>query len=513
MTRLLFIGIDALDAVQVDKFGDLLPNIRRLRETGHYVRFESVWPPDSETAWASIYTGWNPARHGVFRFVDPLEKTATYVLEEPENGMLKGNTFWDLAGSAGCRVNVLFPHVGYPAWPVNGLMITRASVGEGVSITPPEASRIYNLEGLSGVKGLIGRHGEAYLKAIRQLVERQLELNLTLLADNDWDLFFSYWSALDLIQHQFWAYCDPGDPTYPGDSPFRYAIHDFYVLHDQIVGRLLEQVDKNTTVIVMSDHGHGMRPIRLFNINRLLREHGYLFLKAGTSDTSSGLIRRAKAGVMDTVTRFGIGNYVANAMKLAPWVKKLYIGNNLDLDRTIACTTDMSGIKAYAYGGIRIARQNLNGRSYEKTCEEIMALLWQVHDPEQGTGPIIRWIKPREELYSGPHIGEYPDLVFELNPAYGAGWDATGSLFDVSHTHNLYSGSHLGGNALFMMAGPNAERVSRAPTMMDIAPTVLDVLGVAVPQGLDGTSFLKTPALCAENVDSHYREVITHDDE
>lgn len=509
MSRLLIIGVDALDAAQVQRFTGQLPNISRLRQEGYYARLESVWPPDSETAWASIYTGWNPARHGILRFVDPLEKTAAYVRQERDSAVIRGHTFWDIAGAAQRRVCVLFPHIGYPSWSVNGMMFTRASLDEEISVTPPEMRALYDLRGLNDVRGLAGRRREEYLRANRRQVERQLELTIRLLREADWDLFFSYWSALDLIQHQFWSYCDDQDPTHPGNTPFRHTIRDFYILHDQVVGALAAEVEPDTSVMLLSDHGHGMRPARIFNINRILREHGLLALKHSAANTWTNLLKRVKNGLTGLVGEYELGSVASRVLKSAPWTKKLYLSvADLDLKRTIAYTTDMSGIKAYSYGGIRIVRENLKGRPYESVIERIMNLLRAAQDPDNSDRPVVRWVKPREQLYSGPFIREYPDLVFELSPGYGAGWDATGPLFDVSPSHGLYPGSHLRSNAILLLTGPDAKRVARAPSsLMDIAPTILDTLGVPAPADADGSSILK-PAFaqastrCTGRIDS-----------
>lgn len=492
MGKLLLIAIDALDAEQIDRFASHLPNIARLRQEGFYARLASVWPPDSETAWASIYTGWNPARHGILQFVDPLEKSGSYLIHERDNSVIRGHTFWDIAGRAGRKVCVLFPHIGYPSWPVNGLMVTRASTEDEVSVIPDEARGRYDLSDLGGVKGLAGRQMQAYVDANRNLVARQLEFSRRVLCEEEWDLCFTYWSALDLIQHQFWAYCNPQDPTFPGETSFLHTIRDFYVLHDQVIGQLLSQASADTTVIVMSDHGHRMRPVKTLNINRVLREFGFLALKRGTEGDRTDILRRMRNGVVDLVGRFQLGNVAARVLKKAPWAKKLYLStSNLDLDRTIAYTTDMSGIKAYSYGGIRIVRGNLGDRSYEAVRDEIVALLLAIPDPDK-SGRLVRWVKRPEELYDGPYLAKYPDLIFELRPDYGAGWDAAGPLFDVSLSHSFYPGSHSGSNAVFMLAGLNTTRVLRVPTsLMDIAPTVLDILDVPLPEDMDGDSILK----------------------
>ncbi|MHA2275931.1 MAG: alkaline phosphatase family protein, partial [Candidatus Kariarchaeaceae archaeon] len=436
--------------------------------------------------------GWNPAHHGIFQFVDPLQKTSTYISKERDNTIFRGHTFWDLAGKAGRNSCVLFPHVGYPSWQVNGVMVTRAAQDMDVSIYPPDLKEQYNLGGLNSVKGLAGRNRQGYLDANRQLVERQLEINLQLMRQQRWDLFFTYWSALDLIQHQFWAHCDPDDPTYVDDNPFRNVIKDFYILHDRVIGQLISEVEPETDILVISDHGHGMRPVKIFNINRLLLDNEFLFLKTSAHSRRTNLAKRLKNELTNFITRNELGGLASKILKLAPWTKQIYVSTlNLDYERTIAYITDMSGIKAYAYGGIQIAHQNLKGLSYQVVRNAVIALLQDARDPSLGDTPIVKWAKPREALYSGPYIDEFPDIVFELCQEYGAGWDASGPLFDVSLSHNLYPGSHIGSNAVFILSGPQAARINRSPeSLMDIAPTILDLLDLPIDNDLDGESIL-----------------------
>jgi predicted AlkP superfamily phosphohydrolase/phosphomutase len=308
----------------------------------------------------------------------------------------------------------------------------------------------------------------------------------------DWDLFFTYWSALDLIQHQFWAHCDPDDPTYVDDNPFRNVIKDFYILHDCVIGQLISETDPETDTLVISDHGHGMRPVKIFNINRLLLDNGLLFLKTSAHSRRMDVVKRLKNELTNFITRNELGGLASKILKLAPWTKQVYVSTlNLDNERTIAYITDMSGIKAYAYGGIQIAHQNLKGLSYQVVRNAVIALLQDARDPSLGDTPIVKWAKPREALYSGPYIDEFPDIVFELCQEYGAGWDASGPLFDVSLSHNLYPGSHIGSNAVFILSGPQAARINRSPeSLMDIAPTILDLLDLPIDNDLDGESIL-----------------------
>ena len=112
---------------------------------------------------------------------------------------------------------------------------------------------------------------------------------------------------------------------------------------------------------------------------------------------------------------------------------------------------------------INIVRSNIKDDSYERVREKIMTILNSVQDPDNPQKKIIKWIKPREELYTGSYLEKYPDLVFELDSDYGAGWDPAGSLFDVSRSHSLYPGSHMASNAVFFYHGPDQEKILHPP--------------------------------------------------
>jgi len=128
MSRLVVIGIDALDSKTLSSLKDRLPNFRKLMDSGPQVEFDGVFPPDSPTSWASIFTGLNPANHGIVLFVDPLRRVSTMITKDVDDQTIRGKTFWDIAGRAGKKVCII-PHLlGYPPWDVNGVMIGRSGI-------------------------------------------------------------------------------------------------------------------------------------------------------------------------------------------------------------------------------------------------------------------------------------------------------------------------------------------------------------------------------------------------
>ena len=156
----------------LEQFAADLPNFARLRASATSLKVRSTFPPDSDTAWATISTGLNPAEHGIVRFIDPLEKSYQILNVGSANEMLRGRTFWELAGNAGYRTHAIFPHLCYPIWPVPGTMVARGSSVVDVQANPPDVLAEYPVpQVLTGVRGLPDRNLTA-MRAIRPCSHR-----------------------------------------------------------------------------------------------------------------------------------------------------------------------------------------------------------------------------------------------------------------------------------------------------------------------------------------------------
>lgn len=109
MSRILIIGIDGMDRELIEEFKDDLPNLRKIQSLSPKVNLTSTFPPDSETAWSSIYTGLNPAKHGVVHFIDPLEKSLLNQTKDADSESIRGHTFWDKASEGENKFVSYFP--------------------------------------------------------------------------------------------------------------------------------------------------------------------------------------------------------------------------------------------------------------------------------------------------------------------------------------------------------------------------------------------------------------------
>lgn len=452
MDKLFIFGIDALDYDLLLKYINVLPNFKKLISGGYLSRSQSVFPPDSDTVWSTIYTGLSPAEHGVVNFVDPLSKSTKYLTSETDNSFLHNKTFWDVASRQGKKVIVLFPHVGFPPWEVNGIMVSRSSTEDIIQAYPKDIKFDFDLNKLKTIKGFPSGKNELkkFINKHYELINNEAKFSSKLLKTEKWDLFFVYSSSLDVVKHFVWKYCDENDPSYPGNNELEGTIRDLYLLYDKLLGRYLEQLPSECSLIVLSDHGHGGRPQKLFNINEFLRRHNFLQTVQSKNHTNIVFMEKFKRLALDIIGKYELGKYASNFLKIVPSLRKLYTSPLLiDWNNTVAYTSDLSGIKAYSYGGIVINRRNIEESQYEEIRDKIISLLSELKQ-QNSDRSLFGFIMKREELYEGEFLHKYPDIVFNLNNNYGAGWEVNGELFSISSMHSIVPGSHKSDSAVFI---------------------------------------------------------------
>ncbi|KUK17001.1 alkaline phosphatase family protein [Thermococcus sibiricus] len=494
-SKVLIIGIDSMDRLLLEQYLEDLPTFREVKEKTPPLNMKSVFPPDSDTAWASIYTGLYPTKHGVVTFVDPLEKSLKIQTEESDANKIRGKTFWDYLTKKRHFSVILLPHIAYPPWEINGIFVSRSRVKDDVKSQSPDLPIRFDLSRLNPPKGVPKKDTKtlrSLVKKYKELVKNETNFFEKMIKNTDWNLFFAYSSALDAIQHYFWSYCDPTDPAYPGKNEFETVIREFYMLYDNLVRRLLNHIDENTIVLILSDHGHTKRPEFVVNLNKILKDLGLLSTSQNVTSTTLDRIKEITAYL---VSKYNLGWIASKVLRFFPSVKDVYSKpSSIDWENTIAYTTDMSGIKSYTYGGIIINKNLLkNVEEYEKIREYIINNLSFILHPETGEN-LVEWVIKRESLYGdGEYLHLYPDILVQLKEGFGIGHKATGPLITKAHTSNIVPGSHRGDTPILFVYSPDKKiNVSKKDVeLVDIAPTILDLFGIDWRNyNMDGKSIL-----------------------
>jgi predicted AlkP superfamily phosphohydrolase/phosphomutase len=104
-------------------------------------------------------------------------------------------------------------------------------------------------------------------------------------------------------------------------------------------------------------------------------------------------------------------------------------------------------------------------------------------------GKVVETIYRREELYHGEHLDKAPDIVFLPTRLeyFGFGEYEFGSHKIIEPMRRGISGTHrMNGVLIAYGAGVRPGAVVENASLEDLAPTILHLMGEAVPQHMDG---------------------------
>ena len=485
--QVAIIGIDSLDPNIILKYRSHLPNLSRMVDQSPTLTSKSVFPVDTIPAWVSIYTGLLPVHHGLIYVYDVFDPHLSDLAKLDLTGF-KGKTFWDYAGQEGCKVALVMPHLAYPAWGVNGIMVSRSPFEQridelrttrDISVYPEWVREKYELpDASSDVWGQFPgkKHLREWIALGSEVIEKEKSIGLQLFEREKWDLFFIYFSILDTVQHRLWRFFDPNDPTYPGKNDYDRVIIDFYLAFDSLIGEF-QNANGDATLIVMSDHGHHMRPIRTVNVNEYLRRCGYLRQQG----KNSRLKRQLSRTLLGAASKFNIEptlmKFMVRSKRMTRVGKSLYSSSgSIDRKRSVAFLSTFAGIKSYSFGGIEINSDALSDTEYAKVVAELEIRLLELKTLNGDSAVICT--KRRDELCAeGCGTTIYPDLLFELKEDFGVGWELHSDLFGRAYDHNVASGGH-GKVATFLITGAEKPMAKDDVRIIDAAPTILDLLGI-----------------------------------
>lgn len=284
------------------------------------------------------------------------------------------------------------------------------------------------------------------------------------------DLVISWIGVVDTTQHGYWRFMDPAHPLYAEEGRRRYgdAIQRVYQWLDGMVGRLIEAMDQEAFLLIVSDHGcAGWR--RSVHLNTWLWREGYLALKEG---------QEGPAGQP--------APFPGDAQAAVPF-------SQVDWPRT----------RAYAVGCGKIY-VNLRGREGQGRVspgaeaaaleDELIARLLAWRDPADGQA-VVNAVYRSRDVQWGPHMHRAPELIVGLRGGYRVAWS---SMSWISRGEPLVdnlgkvSGDHISMDYALvpgtLLSNARLDLGRGAPHLVDVAPTVLDYFGLEAPADMDGRS-------------------------
>ena len=244
----------------------------------------------------------------------------------------------------------------------------------------------------------------------------------------------------DRLKHLFWRNnVEEENFEIPGE------IEEYYTDKDKFLGEVLSKMDDHTKLIIFSDHGFGNFQ-RQVNINSWLAKEGYIKIK---------------------------GNKEDSLFKFVDW----------------------ENTKAYSVGftSLYINMKNredlgiVRKEEYEEVLNEILNKLKNLRDNEK---LVFTRLYKGKEIYKGEYSNLAPDIVLGFSQGYRMSWkNAIGALDSeiISDNDGEWRGDHLMDRShvpgvLFT----NFKINKKNPSIMDIAPTILKICDIKIPEDIDG---------------------------
>jgi predicted AlkP superfamily phosphohydrolase/phosphomutase len=526
--RLLIVGLDAatFDLICPWVAEGKLPNIAALMKNGGWGRLASILPPITPPAWTSFMTGKNPGKHGIFHFLGG--RPGTYKLSYLNAASRRAKTIWRMLSDSGYTVGTMNIPFTYPPEHLNGFQISGMD-------TPSEKSPfIYPPELRSELVNLLGRfqldlrylgymttnaRREQVLAELDRLDHQWLSASLYLMEKHPADVMMFTFMSIDTVQHHFWQYMDATHYLHNPAAVERFgnAVLRVYQRLDDAVGQMLQKISSETSVIVVSDHGGGPTSDRVVYLNRYLAQLGLLHYRKDERSALNKLAHKIVRGSYKLLNSTLSSRQKSFLARTLPRLRKSFESavtsfNQIDWTRTKAYCSEMVA----AAPSIWINRKGVKPRGiveqseHEPLLKLISDKLKQLKDPRTDE-PVIKRILRREEIFHGPYANEAADLLLDW-------WET--SHFSTSHsfpedmlkpaveirerspsTRAEWGGTHRRDGILIAYGAPFKKGAEiRGARLIDMAPTILYLLGQPVPEDMDGRVLeeLFEPALIAE---------------
>jgi predicted AlkP superfamily phosphohydrolase/phosphomutase len=501
-------GLDGVPPELVDRGIDAgrLPNFERMRAEGTDGTTRSTVPPLSMIAWSSFATGRNPGNHGVYNFM--LKEKGEYGTDFVNADTLREQSVpvWEYLDAEGHRSGVMNVMPGYPPSRTSGFHIS-----DNIT-TPSSGSYAFPDELQQDIEERVGEYDvdpyegyddgtdEENLKGLLdnffEIERNRIEVAKLLVEEYPCDFYSLVFSGPDNVLHVLGHVLDETHPKHDPDIAARFDDKplELLELYDEFLGWVMERMDDEDTVMVLSDHGHG--PVyQTINLNSWLYNAGYLELQSRPwtrlKQFGYNHVYDAVETVMSELNLFSklkMGVARTNGGGSGPDLAELLTISRKDIDWSeTAAFTVASGGQIYINTDDH-DEGAVPEHEYDEVRERLREELLAIKHPERGDR-VIDSVLYGEDVYGDGYADTRPDLVCMPAPGYQIQYPQTMKTKRV-FADPPKTGSHTSMNEMhgifYAWGGPVESETGVTVDLTDFAPTACSLLDVPVPEEMDG---------------------------
>jgi predicted AlkP superfamily phosphohydrolase/phosphomutase/tetratricopeptide (TPR) repeat protein len=260
-----------------------LPALKTLMGRGISGKIRTLDPPLSPMLWTSIATGVRADKHGILGFVEPSPNGEN--IRPVSSTSRKVKAIWNILNQNGKRSNVVGWWPSYPVEPINGIMVSdrflapeivhpEKELSKDGMIHPADLYKTFNefkvatgdITGDMLFPFLPNIEHDEHLKEhniltqVRKNIAHASNVHAAFtyaLQESEWDFAAVYYEALDMFCHIGMKFAPPYRDAVKRKNydDFKEIVESAYRFHDLMLGRLLDIIDPETNIILLSDHG------------------------------------------------------------------------------------------------------------------------------------------------------------------------------------------------------------------------------------------------------------------
>jgi predicted AlkP superfamily phosphohydrolase/phosphomutase len=488
--RFLILGLDGGTFDLLDPLMDAgeLPFLASMVRSGLRAPLTTVYPAKTIPAWYSLATGQDPGQLGIYGFTEPTARLGESRLVQT---FRPAEAIWDRLSRQGLKVGVLNFPLG-AAYPLHGFVIPGMFSDHPVPYPQDLGAEVEGTLGAPYPSELpVHRESDRatwLALATRNVVQRGKSAAALAMRHRP-DFLFSLFRETDRVEHQYWSELSRSVDEIPRDL----------LLFWRAVDRACREVDTAfraaggpAVTLVVSDHGHGEVHSDFFT-NRWLAEQGLLVFRDGEDVGGRNLIAR----MLLWTQRHGFGRALAKPVAdllrggRAKGISQ-FLSGEASFEQ-MAERIDWKRTVAYSYPvpeGIY-----LNPQNPDLTPERRAAVVAGIRERLEAYADAKIEVLAPESIYHGPAFGPAPSLLIRVDGM------RTEPRMDFSYPrpllrdrpHFFYGcGNHrMDGILIGAGDGIDAGTTDGPLSLLDIAPTVLDGMGVGPTAAMRGRSFLR----------------------
>lgn len=503
--KTLLLGLDAASWNYLEPLlsAGCLPTLQHLINSGVHGTMQSTIPAKTPTAWASIITGKNPGKHGIFDMVWRSPSTYDFV---PTSARVRiGTPFWKYLNDKGIRVGLVNIPFTYPPESLDGFCVAGFGTPDSArNITYP-ADLLEVIETKWGRFNpvvdmqVISRGSPEQIFEIEQAHQSlQVQVATVLAKQFEVDVLAINLMLLDHANHKM---------------PEMHQVNQAIIQCDADIAHLIQEFQPDH-VLLFSDHG-SRRSKGNFLINRWLIDQGYLihmerngyqrsqalnwilmqWLRThwGWSGLAERLTRRLLRFTVPLLRGKLKQRFWQALNEVIPFAQEhILFSDQIDFSRTYLFPGSIfSGLLYFNISG-RDPKGVLPLDKVAELSSEITDKLAKITDPVTGK-PLSILAYSSKDLYNGS-AGTYgPDLILDN---YRLDWNLQLSYITpiVEKAYERYFVNNRGEfgwhrqDGIYTFSGPFFKPCETPSDghVMDIPATLLYLYGVALPEDYDG---------------------------